>query len=77
MGHLEGNFTPVLYIGRKVPKGYYSSISVTRQTLQNYQHYRYQAKRVKESTVNLPTINGWAYGSCIFEITHTRCVLNC
>ena len=21
MGHLEGNFTPVLYIGRKVPKG--------------------------------------------------------
>jgi hypothetical protein len=20
MGHLEGNFTPVLYIGRKVPK---------------------------------------------------------
>ena len=22
MGHLEGNFTPVLYIGRKVPKGY-------------------------------------------------------
>ena len=23
MGHLEGNFTPVLYIGRKVPKGYY------------------------------------------------------
>ena len=22
MGHLEGNFTPVLYIGRKVPKGW-------------------------------------------------------
>ena len=22
MGHLEGNFTPVLYIGHKVPKGY-------------------------------------------------------
>ena len=22
MGHLEGNFTPVLYMGRKVPKGY-------------------------------------------------------
>ena len=22
MGHLEGNFTPVLYIGRKVPTGY-------------------------------------------------------
>ena len=22
MGHLEGNCTPVLYIGRKVPKGY-------------------------------------------------------
>ena len=22
MGHIEGNFTPVLYIGRKVPKGY-------------------------------------------------------
>jgi hypothetical protein len=21
MGHLEGNFTPVPYIGRKVPKG--------------------------------------------------------
>ena len=21
MGHLEGNFTPVLYIGRIVPKG--------------------------------------------------------
>ena len=21
MGHLEGNFTPVLYVGRKVPKG--------------------------------------------------------
>ena len=21
MGHLEGTFTPVLYIGRKVPKG--------------------------------------------------------
>ena len=21
MGHLEGNFTPVLYMGRKVPKG--------------------------------------------------------
>jgi hypothetical protein len=21
MGHLEGNFKPVLYIGRKVPKG--------------------------------------------------------
>ena len=21
MGHLEGNFTPVLYIGQKVPKG--------------------------------------------------------
>jgi hypothetical protein len=21
IGHLEGNFTPVLYIGRKVPKG--------------------------------------------------------
>ena len=21
MGHLEGNFTPVLYRGRKVPKG--------------------------------------------------------
>ena len=21
MGHLEDNFTPVLYIGRKVPKG--------------------------------------------------------
>ena len=21
MGHLEGNFTPVLYIGRKVPRG--------------------------------------------------------
>ena len=21
MGNLEGNFTPVLYIGRKVPKG--------------------------------------------------------
>ena len=21
MGHLEGNFTPVLYIGRKDPKG--------------------------------------------------------
>ena len=21
MGHLEGNFTPFLYIGRKVPKG--------------------------------------------------------
>ena len=21
MWHLEGNFTPVLYIGRKVPKG--------------------------------------------------------
>ena len=20
MGHLEGNFTPILYIGRKVPK---------------------------------------------------------
>ena len=24
MGHLEGNFTPVLYMGRKVPKGYVS-----------------------------------------------------
>jgi hypothetical protein len=23
MGHLEGNFTPVPYIGRKVPKGQY------------------------------------------------------
>ena len=23
MGHLEGNFTPVLYMGRKVPKGQY------------------------------------------------------
>ena len=23
MGHLEGNFTPVLYIERKVPEGYY------------------------------------------------------
>ena len=22
MGHLEGNFTPILYIGRKVSKGY-------------------------------------------------------
>ena len=22
MGHLEGYFTPVLYTGRKVPKGY-------------------------------------------------------
>ena len=22
MGHIEGNFTPVLYMGRKVPKGY-------------------------------------------------------
>ena len=22
MGHLEGNFMPVLYMGRKVPKGY-------------------------------------------------------
>ena len=21
MGHLDGNFTPILYIGRKVPKG--------------------------------------------------------
>ena len=21
MGHLEGNFTPVLYMGRKVPEG--------------------------------------------------------
>ena len=21
MGHLKGNFTPVIYIGRKVPKG--------------------------------------------------------
>ena len=25
MGHLEGNFTPVLYMGRKVPKGQFSS----------------------------------------------------
>ena len=23
MGYLEGNFTPVLYMGRKVPKGLY------------------------------------------------------
>jgi hypothetical protein len=27
MGHLEGNFTPVLYIGRKVPKGYEGSLT--------------------------------------------------
>jgi hypothetical protein len=26
MGHLEGNFTPVLYMGRKVPKGYIKQI---------------------------------------------------
>ena len=28
MGHLEGNFMPVLYMGRKVPKGarYFSQI---------------------------------------------------
>ena len=24
MGHLEGNFTPVLFIGRKVPKELYN-----------------------------------------------------
>ena len=24
MGDLEGNFTPVLYMGRKVPKGEYN-----------------------------------------------------
>ena len=29
MGHLEGNFTPVLYIGRTVPKGYYSNDCVS------------------------------------------------
>ena len=27
MGHLEGNFTPVLYVGRKVPKGSYPNTS--------------------------------------------------
>ena len=27
MGHLEGNFTPVLYIGRKVPKGSKAMVS--------------------------------------------------
>ena len=29
MGHLEGNFTPVLYMGRKVPKGWYERPSFT------------------------------------------------
>ena len=28
MGHLEGNFTPVLYMGRKVPKVKYSHSGV-------------------------------------------------
>ena len=28
MGHLEGNFTPVIYIGRKVPKGETSPLQV-------------------------------------------------
>ena len=32
MGHLEGNFTPVLYIGRKVPKGFNS---LTQQYMAN------------------------------------------
>ena len=27
MGHLEDNFTPILYIGRKVPKGLSSPAS--------------------------------------------------
>ena len=30
MGHLEGNFTPVLYMGRKVPKISYVTVSVGR-----------------------------------------------
>ena len=31
MGHLEGNFTPVLYIGRKVPKGQGAALSLLHQ----------------------------------------------
>ena len=32
MGHLEGNFTPVLYIGRKVPKGEIIAEEIMYQT---------------------------------------------
>ena len=41
MGHLEGNFTPVPYIGRKVPKGLHccqlmDSVSTRGKTGTNY-----------------------------------------
>ena len=32
MGHLEGNFTPVLYIQRKVPKGQRSCATIFNKT---------------------------------------------
>ena len=38
MGHLEGNFTPVLYIGRKVPKGY---VTLRRTIVSTEQVYVY------------------------------------
>jgi hypothetical protein len=39
MGNLEGNFTPVLYIGRKVPKGeVIHPIYVKIYTLETHQH---------------------------------------
>ena len=38
MGHLKGNFTPVLYIGCKVPKGWWWAWCVVIIRL-NKEHY--------------------------------------
>ena len=46
MGHLEGNFTPVLYIGRKVPKGWRLIIAVRHQ--QNI-HTKFSENRSSDS----------------------------
>ena len=53
MGHLEGNFTPVLYIGNKVPKGSWVSLFSTYVCISNVQHKRmsYILKQIKQKHV--------------------------
>ena len=50
MGHLEGNFTPVLYIGRKFPKGY------NKQTVNNAEAKKFCLLGTSSETQTKPAV---------------------
>ena len=74
MGHLEGNFTPVLYMGRKVPKGqsFENIMNVFKHRTSDICHSQfdingaYQSIRFRTLAVDLLIRNKQRCSSCAF-----------